>query len=404
MNIKSKIKRDIDRLLPMACDDIITASENVDFAAFSDRRRADRDTPAGYYVADGVANIAINGLLVPKMGYDCSDHGITGYNHINEYLEEANIDPAVESIALNIDSSGGYVIGLHTVADNVKASAKPVHAYCDGLAQSAAYWIAAAASTITATEGSIIGSVGILATHMEESAALTMRGIKATVIGSGIWKSAFSPLLPLTDEQVTRIRENVDADAQIFFEHVASCRSLSVATVRGWQADSFTATEAKNHGMIDNIGGQPTTIMNRPNAAKGDDMDLITALAEIETLKKDALAKDTALTSANSTIDNLRTEKRESDITALAASVGREFTVEEKNSFKAMDDAAFAFASSFTASLTTAAVPTAPTAPTAPAFPSALFGQQANTGHTPLPVGGGIDAAFAQAKLNNTKA
>ena len=74
--------QDINRRLPMACEDILASVESVDFTAFSSNRRNSDNDRAGYDVEDGVATIKVVGLLVPEMSYDMSNWGITGYNHI----------------------------------------------------------------------------------------------------------------------------------------------------------------------------------------------------------------------------------------------------------------------------------------------------------------------------------
>ena len=401
MNIKNKIMQDINRRLPMACEDILASVESVDFTAFSSNRRNSDNDRAGYDVEDGVATIKVVGLLVPEMSYDMSNWGITGYNHITEYIDEANADPKVNSIVLDVNSTGGYVTGVAACAQVVADSEKPVATHAHGFMQSAAYWLGCAAKTVTASEDTVIGSIGVLATHIEESEAMAKQGIKATIIGSGIWKSAFSSMLPLTDVQVNRMRERVNAQAQTFFSHVAASRNMSTAVIEGLQADSFEAAEAKTLGLIDAVNNKPSINPSTDKASGEYNMDLTQALAEIETLKASNAAKDVQIQEANAKADSAAAAKRDTEITALATSLGREFTAEEKESFVAMDDKGFAFASAFASSLA-ASAPAAP-APVANPFPTNMFGQQSESGRNMDAKGSGIDAAFAQAKQINVK-
>lgn len=400
MNIKNKIMRDINRRLPMACEDILASVESVDFAAFSGRRR-NSDDHAGYEVEDGVATIKVVGLLVPEMSYDMSNWGITGYNHITEYIEAANADPKVNSITLDVNSTGGYVTGVAACAKSVAESEKPVTTHARGFMQSAAYWLGCTADVVVAAEDTVIGSIGVLATHIEESEAMAKQGIKATLIGSGIWKAAYSSMLPLTDVQVDRMRERVNAQAQTFFDHVASSRGISSSIIKGLEADSFDAAEAKNLGLIDAVSNEPSINQSTEKASGEHTMDLTQALAEIENLKASNAAKDIQIQEANARADSASAAKRDTEITALAASLGREFTAEEKEKFVAMDDSSFAFAASFANSFV-ATAPVEPT-PVVNPFPTNLFGQQAESGRNMDAKGSGIDAAFAQAKQLNAK-
>lgn len=401
MNIKNKIMRDINRRLPMACEDILASVESVDFAAFSGRRRNSGDDHAGYEVEDGVATIKVVGLLVPEMSYDMSNWGITGYNHITEYIEAANADPKVNSITLDVNSTGGYVTGVAACAKSVAESEKPVTTHARGFMQSAAYWLGCTADVVVAAEDTVVGSIGVLATHIEESEAMAKQGIKATLIGSGIWKAAYSSMLPLTDVQVDRMRERVNAQAQTFFDHVASSRGISSSIIKGLEADSFDAAEAKNLGLIDAVSNEPSINQSTEKASGEHTMDLTQALAEIENLKASNAAKDVQIQEANARADSASAAKRDTEITALATSLGREFTAEEKEKFVAMDDSSFAFAVSFASTLA-ATAPVEPP-PVANPFPTNLFGQQAEGGRNMDAKGSGIDAAFAQAKQLNAK-
>ena len=400
MNIKAKIMRDINRRLPMACEDILASVESVDFTALSGYRRNSDNDRAGYEVENGVATIKVVGLLVPEMAYDMSNWGITGYNHISEYIEEANSDPRVESIVLDVNSTGGYVTGVSACAQVVADSEKPIETHANGFMQSAAYWLGCAADTVTASEDTIIGSIGVLATHIEESEAMAKQGIKATIIGSGIWKSAFSSMLPLTDIQVDRMRERVNAQADTFFNHVATSRGISSSTVKGLEADSYEAAQAKDLGLIDAVSNVPSIIPSTIKASGDNNMDLTQALAEIELLKASNAAKDVQIQEANAKADTAAAAKREGEITALSTTLGREFSAEEKEKFVAMDDNGFAFAAEFAVSL---APKVEQTNANANPFPTNMFGQQANSGRNMDAAASGIDAAFAQAKQNNVK-
>ena len=366
MELKAKIQADIDRHELMACHDLARAMSTINFAQLAERMVGEnKDELAGYRVADGIATIDIRGLLVPTMNNDYSDWGITGYNHIAEYVQQANDDPTVQSIVLDIDSGGGYVAGMDVAIDAIKQSSLPVEAFASGSMYSAAYHIGSTAKTITATKTSGIGSIGVIAKHYEWSKAMEDEGVTATFIRSGKWKAVYGSDEPLTDEQKTRLKEDVDASASLFFEHVATARGIDAKTIKAWEGDCFNAQTAKDYGLIDSIASQSATQTNKiPSMSQEDNMDLQAAQAKITELETQLSAKDTEMKA-------LQAAKRDDAITALAEKSGQTFTDEQITAFKAMDDSAFAITASF--------IP-AKAEQNKQGLPEALFNEQALNG------------------------
>lgn len=368
MNLEAQIKSDIESHELMACYDLHRSLSAIDFKALAD---SDNANDAGYSVEGDVATINVRGLLVPKMSRDYSDYGVTGYNHITEYLERANNDPSVSSIVLDVDSIGGYVRGLDEVVEAIYQSPKPVEAHASGGMYSAAYWLAASANSVTATKSSGIGSIGVLVAHYEHSKALEQEGITPTFIRSGKWKAWGGDSEPLTDEQKDRLQESVNEQASIFFNHVAANRSIEAKTVAGWQGDTFNAQTAKDYGLIDDITSQASFTTNP--TLRGETMDLQQAqakIAELEDLRaKERAEHEAQLQAKEAQLAEFKAAKRDEAITALAAKTGREFSDDEVAKFKAMSDDSFEFAASLLDSVAKK-----------PELPAQLFTEQAVNG------------------------
>lgn len=375
MNLEAQIKSDIESHELMACYDLHRSLSAIDFKALAD---SDNANDAGYSVDGDVATINVRGLLVPKMSRDYSDYGVTGYNHVIEYLERANNDPSVSSIVLDVDSGGGYVAGLDEVTETIYQSPKPVEAHASGSMYSAAYWLAASANSVTATKASGIGSIGVLVAHYEHSKALEQEGITPTFIRSGKWKAWGGSTEPLTDEQKARLQESVNEQASIFFNHVAANRKrVSVSDLIGWQGDKFTAEQAKQKGLIDRIVKrvQATTYPPNPTLSAEETMDLQQAqakIAELEDLRaKERAEHEAQLQAKEAQLAEFKAAKRDEAITALAAKTGREFSDDEVAKFKAMSDDSFEFAASLLDSVAKK-----------PELPAQLFTEQAVNGAT----------------------
>lgn len=377
MDLKAKIKADIARHEVMACHDIQGALAAIDFVALS-QIKTDYDNEQGYQVEGGVATIFIRGLLVPNMPFDCSDWGITGYNHISEYVNRADADSNVTQIVLDVDSGGGYVHGIDTACDAIYQATKPVEAFVSGDMYSAAYWLGATADNVTATKTSGIGSIGVLIAHFEHSKRLEKVGIKPTFIRSGKWKAVFNSVEPLTDEQKERLQQEVDETASIFFNHVAYCRDIEAKTIASWQGDTFNATQAKDLNLIDAIDAAPIALTNHNTQTQattlseedtvGDQTKDKERIAELEAqLEQAQKAKE----QAQAKLVEMQARQRTDAINALAKKTGKTYSDDEINAMTTMDETAFNFfVSQVTAKQSNSSLP------------KSLFYEQALSGRT----------------------
>lgn len=380
MNLQAKIKRDIDSHALMACHDLQGELASIDFKALS--RYDDDDNEAAYTVENGVATIDVRGLLVPETSSDYRSWGVTGYANLADYIQQANDDYTVTSIVLDIDSGGGYVAGLDGITESIYQSAKPIETFVSGDMYSAAYWLGASTSKVTASKQSGIGSIGVYVVHTEESGWLERYGEKVSLFRSGKWKAAFNSFMPLTDDEKTRLQEGVDESASVFFNHVAAQRNIDAKTVKNWEGDCFTAVKAKELGLIDAIAdsvaaSSSTKQSNTNPKTEGESMDLQEAQAKIKALEtekaqavQDALDAKAAALAAQNALAETQAATRQAAIEKLAADTGRTFTEDQVTAFKAMDDAQFAVAE-FMAK---------PIEPKAPELPDGLDKEQATHG------------------------
>ena len=161
--------------------------------------RRDNGSIGSMSVANGIAILPIVGSLVNRGAWIGASSGLVSYEGIAAQLREAEADPDVRAVLLDIDSPGGEATGMFAAAKLVSAvnKTKPVVAFVNDVAASAAYGIASAASEIIVSPTSMVGSIGVVLTHLDRSGELEDRGVKPTLIHAGAHKvdgHAFSPL------------------------------------------------------------------------------------------------------------------------------------------------------------------------------------------------------------------
>lgn len=237
----------------IACADFEKALNGIDFNAMHEVEAVGEQ---GYSVEGGVATIKVRGLLMPNLGYDFTAWGITGYDVLAQYAENALEDDSVTAVILDVDSPGGYVSGLSQAVaafDAVMEGGKPVTTYASGQMDSAAYWLGSVGVEVAASESAEIGSIGVYVEFFDRTRELESAGIIRQIFKSGFWKGAFSPYAPLSDAEKERLQSDVEAQASLFFDHVSTRRGMTVESVAALDGDYFTAAKALELGLIDQI-------------------------------------------------------------------------------------------------------------------------------------------------------
>ena len=204
--------------------------------------------------AGGVAVIEVNGTLVHKLGLMRGFRGMQGYDGIERQIVMANSDPDVSEILLDMHSGGGTVAGVDECARIIAASEKSVTAYVNTKAFSAAYWLACAADRIVVvSDGSEVGSIGVISEHMEMAEAFAAKGMKFTTFKAGDLKDMGSDTRAITDAEKAIWQADVDKIYGRFVGWVSERRGVSTEAVRATQADTYFADEALELGLIDAI-------------------------------------------------------------------------------------------------------------------------------------------------------
>lgn len=201
----------------------------------------------------GVINIF--GTLIQRgMGVDALS-GLRSYDSIRKDLRAALNNKEVSSILLNIDSSGGKVSGCFDLVDEIfeARKIKPIFAFSNETAFSAAYAIASAANNIFLTRTAGVGSIGVVMVHTDKSEANKKAGIKFTPIFAGSKKIDLASFKPLSDKVKKEIQGQVDNVFNLFVGTVARNRNISEDEVRKLEAGFFMGEEAVKVGLADKV-------------------------------------------------------------------------------------------------------------------------------------------------------
>ena len=205
---------------------------------------------------NGVAVIPVVGVISKRMNMFSRISGGTSIDQLSCAFDAAMADKETKCVLFHFDSPGGSVSGLPEFASKIfearQTSSKPIIALADGLCASAAYWMASQCDAVYTTEGSDVGSIGVIAKLVSDDRAQKNEGIDSTVIASHELK-ATGYGAGLTPNQEQLLRGHVMQLFDMFKGAVVRGRGKSVdieavATGRTW-----LGKDAVENGLCDGL-------------------------------------------------------------------------------------------------------------------------------------------------------
>ena len=184
-------------------------------------------------------------------------------------LQRVCREPNVRGLVLHVNSPGGSPGDAERIGAAVDAckdfpiskgaavssAHRRVVCVIDGLGASAAYMIALHADEIVANPTGMVGSIGAIITGLKYDGLMQKVGISQFAYASGPLKSMLSPYAEDTPEQKAVAQELALDGMAVFKEDVVARRQrIDLATPDLWSGRVWIASQAKQIGLIDQIG------------------------------------------------------------------------------------------------------------------------------------------------------
>lgn len=203
----------------------------------------------------GIAIIPVTGTLIRRGSWMSALSGLTSYQRINHQFETALSDGDVKGVLFDFDTPGGSGAGLFDFVDKIytSRSEKPVWAVANEAAYSAGFALASAAEKIFVPRTSGVGSIGVIALHVDQSESDKKKGFSYTAIYAGDRKNDGNSHEPLSDRARNDIQSKVDAMYGLFVSTVSRNRSVDEKVIRDTQAGCYMASDAVDIGLADEI-------------------------------------------------------------------------------------------------------------------------------------------------------
>jgi protease-4 len=177
--------------------------------------------------------------------------------NIENSLRQAEDDPTVSAILLEINSPGGSPVASEEIMSAVKNCTKPVVVWISDQGASGAYLVASAADKIVASPSSIVGSIGVILSLTDLSELYQKIGVNKYAIKAGEYKDMGADYRNLTSSEQKMLQDMVDQDYDYFISLVALNRNLNESYVRSIaEGKIYTGSQAKDLKLVDETGGK----------------------------------------------------------------------------------------------------------------------------------------------------
>lgn len=203
-----------------------------------------------------VALIPIKGVILSEKGSSFSQD-IAASPSIVRFIEEADKNPQIKGIILEINSPGGSPVATEEIANAIKKTNKTTVAWIREIGTSGAYWIASSCDKIVANRMSFTGSIGVIASYLQFSGLLRDYNVTYERLVAGQYKDIGSPFKDLNAQERQLFQKQLDKLHEYFISIVAENRNLSEDKVKELSTGMFyLGQEAKDLGLVDVLGGK----------------------------------------------------------------------------------------------------------------------------------------------------
>ncbi|HEX8522498.1 MAG TPA: signal peptide peptidase SppA [Tepidisphaeraceae bacterium] len=224
----------------------------------------------------GVALVYADGMIVDGEGGEGMFGSAVGAQDFRRALRSATRDDTIKAVVIRIDSPGGSALASEVMwqAARRAAAKKPVIISIGGMAASGGYYLASAGDHIFADPSAIVGSIGVVGGKFVYKDLMEKLGVHTESFSKGRNADLFSSQNPFDERQKKMITSWMRQTYDQFTERVMSGRKDKIKDIdKVARGRIFLARQAKDLGMVDEIGGTSDALAyaaKKVNLKEGD--------------------------------------------------------------------------------------------------------------------------------------
>ncbi|RZI47193.1 signal peptide peptidase SppA [Rickettsiales endosymbiont of Peranema trichophorum] len=203
---------------------------------------------SGVYNRDYIARINIEGFI-----FDNPQN--------RQLLSDIETNDNIKAVIVHVDSGGGSVVGGESLYRALRkvAERKPVAIMMHTMATSAAYMVALGGDYIVAYEGTLTGSIGVIAQTFEITELAKNIGITLNTLKTAPYKASPNEFEQMTPQVHAYLDALLKELQRMFLGMVQERRKLSDAELSEiGEGKVYTGSQALKLGLIDAIGDEET--------------------------------------------------------------------------------------------------------------------------------------------------
>jgi protease-4 len=232
-----------------------------------------------------IAVLLASGVIASgRSAFDTVNGEIVGSDTMVEQIRRVRDDESVKAIVLRVDSPGGSSVASDVIWRELAITrdqnpSRPLVASMSDLAASGGYYIAMAAPTIVAQPATLTGSIGIFGGKIAMGGTAGKLGVTHATVAAGRNATMMSPFDTFSPGQREKLQDYMNGFYDHFVATVAQSRGKTPAEIHAVaQGRVWTGRQAREHGLVDALGGLETAIAlakERAGLAADEDVDVV---------------------------------------------------------------------------------------------------------------------------------
>lgn len=193
-------------------------------------------------------------------------------------IRELADDENVEGVVVRINSPGGSATASEAIRQaliELKAK-KPIVVSMGEMAASGGYWVSCLGVPVYAERGTITGSIGVFSLKLSFGSLMKRVGVHVENIALDDAAVAFAPDRGWNEEDEATLQKTIDDVYTRFLDIVGESRGLEIDALHDLAGGRvWSGTQAKQHGLVDEIGGLDDCLAVVAKKAELDDYEVV---------------------------------------------------------------------------------------------------------------------------------
>lgn len=175
------------------------------------------------------------------------------FDHILSRLKK---EKGIKAVVIRVNSPGGSALASEKILRKINAIEMPVVVSMGSVAASGGYYISSSADRIFAEPNTVTGSIGVVTMFPNFNKLYKKMGINSEKIVMGKYSDIFDLSKEDQEEDIALIRKSMENIYEEFKSRVSEGRSIPADELEKIaQGQIWTGRQAKDNGLVDEIGG-----------------------------------------------------------------------------------------------------------------------------------------------------